>query len=57
MTLAATHALSDVGGAVTVVPPGDADSAPTPGRSSEVDDREELLGGLAPSTRRPRTQP
>jgi len=48
----ATEEASDLGGAVVVTPPADADSVDTPGRAPDFDDREELLGGLAPSARR-----
>ena len=39
--------IEDVGGAVAITPPADSESSPTPGRLSEVADRETLLGGLA----------
>jgi hypothetical protein len=52
LTLTATHALEEVGGALVITPPSEAESSPTPRRSTEADDREELLGGLAPPARR-----
>jgi hypothetical protein len=52
MAITAQHAVSDVGGAITITPPAEADSVATPGRSSEVDEREDLLKGLAPPARR-----
>ncbi len=48
MALVATHSLTEVGGQVTVTPPGEADSATTPERSTELEDRDDLLRGLAP---------
>jgi hypothetical protein len=52
MLLDAQHAVSDLGAAVTISPPADADSAPTPERSTALADREELLDGLAAPARR-----
>ncbi len=57
MTLAATHSLEAVGGALAITPPPDSESSPTPQRSTEMADRDELLGGLAPPARKARTQP
>jgi hypothetical protein len=39
-------------GAVAVEPPPEDASAPTPHRSTEFDDRNELLSGLAPPGRK-----
>jgi hypothetical protein len=50
----ASHKIDDVGAAVAIVPPSEQDSAPTPPRSTDIEDREELLGGLAPPLRRNR---
>ena len=47
MALAASQTIADVGGAVAITPPADSESSATPGRLSEVADRETLLGGLA----------
>lgn len=52
LAIRASEEASDLGGAVVVTPPGEADSVDTPGRAPDFDDREELLGGLAPSARR-----
>jgi hypothetical protein len=52
LEVAATHSVTDVGGAVAIAPPGPEDSVATPGRSSELADREELLDGLAAPARR-----
>ena len=52
LAIRASEEASDLGGAVVVTPPGEADSVDTPGRTTDFDDREELLGGLAPSARR-----
>jgi hypothetical protein len=51
MTLSSTHELQAVGD-VTVLPPPDEHSSPTPTRSSEFEDREWLLSGLAAPARR-----
>jgi hypothetical protein len=47
MTLAAAHSVTDVNAAITVAPPDDKDSVATPERSTEVQERKELLDGLA----------
>ncbi len=52
MTLEATHQVTDVGGAIAVAPPGEAESVDTPQRSRDFEDREELLHGIAPAARR-----
>jgi hypothetical protein len=52
MKLEATHAVSDIGTAIAITPPGDDQSVDTPGRSHDFDDREELLDGLAPPAHR-----
>ncbi len=52
LAVQATEEPTDLGGAVVVTAPAEADSVDTPGRSADFDDREELLGGLAPSARR-----
>jgi hypothetical protein len=51
MTLSSTQEVQAVG-AVTVMPPPDEHSSPTPGRSTEFEDRESLLSGLAAPARR-----
>lgn len=51
ITVAATHEVKSVG-AVTVTPPPDDESVDTPGRSTEFEDREALLQGLAPPARK-----
>jgi hypothetical protein len=50
----ASHKIDDIGAAVAVEPPPAAESAPTPLRATDIEDREELLGGIAPPLRRAR---
>jgi hypothetical protein len=57
MQLASTHAVSDLGAAVTITPPGDADSVDTPARSHEFEERDELLHGIAPPGKRAAAPP
>jgi hypothetical protein len=48
MNLEGTHAVTDVGTEIAITPPPDAESVDTPGRSTELDDRNKLLEGIAP---------
>jgi hypothetical protein len=52
MTLSASEEMVDLGGAVAIAAPDEANSVKTPGRAPDFEDREELLSGLAPSARR-----
>jgi hypothetical protein len=52
MRLAVTHALSQIGQAQPITPPTDADSVATPERLREVEERDSLLRGIAPPTKR-----
>lgn len=54
MSLRAAHEIEEVGGAVTVAPPSPEETADTPSRSRELEERERLLDGLWPTGR---TQP
>ena len=52
MALSASEEMADLAGAVAVAAPDEADSVTSPGRSTDFEDREELLSGLAPPARR-----
>lgn len=52
LTLESTHEVTDLGAAIAVAVPSPDESVATPTRSTDLDDRDELLGGLAAPTRR-----
>jgi hypothetical protein len=52
MIVQARHVVDRWGGGVTITPPGEAESVVTPERSHELDERDELLKGLAPPGKR-----
>lgn len=48
MAIKVSYAISDIGGAVTITPPAADKTVDTPTRLEEVDERDELLEGIAP---------
>jgi len=52
MAVSVDSAVSGIGTASVIVPPGEADVVATPERRREVDDRDYLLQGIAPPLRR-----
>jgi hypothetical protein len=50
--LAVTHTISGIGQAQPITAPADADSVATPDRLREVEERDSLLRGIAPPTKR-----
>ncbi|MFH0900764.1 MAG: hypothetical protein V2A73_09070 [Pseudomonadota bacterium] len=51
MELASTHSVKDIGAPFEITPPGEEESVATPLASSELEERDSLLDGLAPPMR------